>query len=190
MSSSPARLMFFDLEQHREGVVTVAAVRDDGGNGEQAARRAEPSPRACRRPNWSRQRAWRRATDLIPCFDRASLSSEAGDALRAKFFMGATTTKAIRRASQESLRALAKCYGINQKTAERMIGVPVDVGRQAYCPLDFPLTMPPWPSIIIWEPLDALSDSMCSLMSAGMSACENVFCTSALWTNAMMSARS
>jgi len=61
---------------------------------------------------------------LIPNFDGAVLSSNWRDALWARFFTGApTTTEAVRRAiqnSQESLRALANRYGINQKTMRKV----------------------------------------------------------------------
>jgi Integrase core domain/Helix-turn-helix domain len=57
---------------------------------------------------------------LIPGFDGALFSREWKDALWAQVLHGcATTTEAVRRAiqhSQESLRALARRYGINQKT--------------------------------------------------------------------------
>ncbi len=60
---------------------------------------------------------------LIPGFDGALFTLEWRDALWAKFSTGApTTTEAVRRAiqhSQESLRALAKRYGINQKTVRK-----------------------------------------------------------------------
>lgn len=63
------------------------------------------------------------ASCLIPGFDGAPLSSESKEALWAKFFMGAPPRQ--RRSVeqykivQESLRALAKRYGINQKTVAK-----------------------------------------------------------------------
>jgi transposase-like protein len=59
---------------------------------------------------------------LIPGFDGASLSAESKNALWPGLHRSATTTEAIRRAiqhSQASLRALAKRYGINQKTVAK-----------------------------------------------------------------------
>ena len=60
---------------------------------------------------------------LIPGFDGAFFSLDWKDALWARFSTAAPrTTEAIRRAiqhSQESLRALAKRYGINQKTVAK-----------------------------------------------------------------------
>src|ERR1700757_355984 len=60
---------------------------------------------------------------LVPSFDGAFLSRDSKEALWDKFCTAApTTTEAIRRAiqnSQESLRALAKRYGINQKTVAK-----------------------------------------------------------------------
>src|SRR4051795_4524416 len=60
---------------------------------------------------------------LVSHFDGAFLWHESKDALWARFFHGsATTTEAIRRAiqhSKESLRALSRRYGINQKTVRK-----------------------------------------------------------------------
>jgi transposase-like protein len=59
---------------------------------------------------------------LIPDFDGALFSVEWKDALWARFFTAAPRREAVRRAiqhSQESLRALARRYGINQKTVAK-----------------------------------------------------------------------
>ena len=59
----------------------------------------------------------------VPDFDGAFLSHDSKEALGDNFLHGcATTTEAVGRAiqkSQESLRALAKRYGINQKTVAK-----------------------------------------------------------------------
>ena len=58
--------------------------------------------------------------------DGASLSYESKDALWARFFMGATTTEAIRRAIQHSQEeTLAGRYGINQKTVSKRSSEPI-----------------------------------------------------------------
>jgi hypothetical protein len=59
---------------------------------------------------------------LVPTFDGAFLSSDSRDAMGQVLHGSATTTEAVHRAiqhSQESLRALAKRFGINQKTAAK-----------------------------------------------------------------------
>src|SRR5215217_1892107 len=78
------------------------------------------STRVLSRPPSGRGRRFR---CLIPDFGGALFSPDWKDALWARFCMGAArTTEAICRAiqhSQESLRSLAKRYGINQKTVAK-----------------------------------------------------------------------
>lgn len=69
---------------------------------------------------------------FVPDFDGALLSHDSKEALWNKFCMAVTTTEAVRRAiqnNQESLRALAKRYGINQKTVAnwRQRGTVIDL---------------------------------------------------------------
>jgi transposase-like protein len=63
---------------------------------------------------------------LIPAFDGAFLSSDSKDALWAKFFTGAPRRQRqfVERYnhSQESLRALARRYGVNAKTIAKWKG--------------------------------------------------------------------
>src|SRR5688572_19257793 len=59
---------------------------------------------------------------LIPGFDGAFFTPESREAMGQVLHGSATTTEAIRRAiqhSQESLRALARRYGVNQKTVAK-----------------------------------------------------------------------
>jgi transposase len=67
-----------------------------------------------------RSRSFRIVACFVPSFAGAFLSDDSKDALWDRFYTGsATTTEAVSRAiqhSQESLRALAKRYGVNPKT--------------------------------------------------------------------------